>query len=225
MSLKKSIVFILVLALVALAFYFALIKDASAPNIAPANSPDATIPSGWATDTNDARDFSIAYPDQLTPTTSFQSYYHLSWAWRSGASGDQSTGTRLLAIPVYRVTQNNAYPRYYDAEIRIGESANPYDVAHCMDNNQTGRGTATTSAVINGIPFTVFQLADAGMMQYLKGVSYRTIHNGACWAIEQLSAGSSYRDDPPSPNDISDTTLDAYYNGMLPIIETFRFIH
>lgn len=223
MSLKKSIISILVLALAALAVYFALTKGANAPQIAPTNSPAAAVPSGWTTYTNDAQGFSIAYPDQLTPTTTFESYYHLSSAWRSGAFGDQSTGTRLLAIPAYRVTQNNAYPRYYDAEIRIGESGNPYDVAHCMDNNQTGIGAATTSAVINGVPFTVFQLADAGMMQYLKGISYRTIHNGACWAIEQLAAGSSYRDDPPSINDISDETLNAYYSGMSSIIQTFRF--
>ena len=60
--------------------------------------------------------------------------------------------------------------------------------------------------MINGITFNKLIIQDAAMMQYLEGISYRTVHNGMCFAIEQLKTGSNYREES-SPEDIPDAEL------------------
>jgi hypothetical protein len=62
------------------------------------------------------------------------------------------------------------------------------------------------------------------MMQYAKGVSYRTIHDGACFALEQIETGASYRDDAPSSKDISDTVLQKHYADLATIVQSFSFV-
>jgi hypothetical protein len=61
------------------------------------------------------------------------------------------------------------------------------------------------------------------MMQYIKGFSYRTIYNNVCFAVEQLAAGSNYRDQA-SPDDISESILNGYFDKAGKIIKTFQFI-
>lgn len=182
--------------------------------------PAATNNPGWVEYRDDAYGFSIFYPAAVMPETSFKQYYHLSSAWRAMAFGEESTGTPVVAFPLIRTESDNSYPRYFGAEVRIGVSMNPSDVANCLmaGNGDYDKGVE----IINGIEFHKFEMSDAGMMQYLAGTSYRTIHNGACWAIEQLRAGSSYRDEPTN-NDVPEELLNSYYDSLFDIIKTFSF--
>lgn len=171
--------------------------------------------------------FEISYPSNLVATTTFQNYYHLNSNWRSDAALDSNgnaTGEPIVSIPIYRINNSNngayvSYPLYYDAELRIGVSSDPKDVEACLLSTN---GIAGSTEIINGINFSKFTIEEAGMSQYLEGVSYRTIHNGACYAVEQLKTGSSYRD-VPNAKDISDSVLDSYYNQIPDIIKTFKF--
>lgn len=173
--------------------------------------------------TNDNYGFTFSYPASLTLETSFQSYYHLPSLWRSGATPGTS-GVSIISIPSFRIKQDNAYPRYFSAEVRIGASSDPRDIADCYKNDGSSAGIPATTEIINGTEFMKFTLGSAGMMQYMTGVSYRTIHNNTCFAIEQIQAGSTYRDDETTnTNDISDEELDSYYNSLADIVQTFRF--
>ena len=171
--------------------------------------------------------FEISYPGNLVATTTFNNYYHLGTAWRADALLDNNgnaTGEPIVSIPVYRVNNSNngayvSYPLYYDAELRIGVSSDPKDVQTCLLSTNETLGVSET---INGINFSKFIIQSAGMMQYLEGVSYRTIRNNTCYAIEQLKTGSSYRDAPNS-KDIPDPVLGSYYNQIPDIIKTFKF--
>jgi hypothetical protein len=170
--------------------------------------------------------FEITYPSNLTATTTFKNYYHLGSNWRSDAalnSDGQAAGQPIVSIPVYRIDNNSgayvSYPLYYAAELRIGVSSDPNDVKACLlPTNET----LSQPEIINGINFSKFIIENAGMMQYLEGVSYRTIHNGICYAVEQLKTGSSYRD-VPNAKDIPDSVLNSYYNQIPDIIKTFKF--
>ena len=175
-----------------------------------------------ATYTNDEYGFEIQYPKELTPVFDFKSYYHLPDYWRSDI-GPNSTGTAVVAIPVFRYDSNDSYPRYFDAEVRIGVSTSSQDLADCLTPDEPGIPFASSSEIINGVNFDKFGIESAGMMQYLKGFSYRIIHNGTCFAIEQLETGSAYRDDPPSAKDIPDTQLNAYFESLSNIVDTFKF--
>ena len=137
-----------------------------------------------------------------------------SWRVNGGAHGKT-----IAVIPVYYIKNAPAYPQYYGVEVRIGASTDPSDVKHCFDE---GSSLGVTQENINGSLFHVFKLNDAGMMQYMKGNSYRVVHNGACIAIEQLAAGSDYRDEA-SARDIPDATLEKYFDLAGDVVRSFVF--
>lgn len=172
--------------------------------------------------------FEISYPKNLTPETAFDSYYHLSSFWRAEA-GPDSTGTPVVAIPVYRIHQGGVatgkpYPLYFDAEVRVGVSNNPADIANCLKPDPGYASQKVTNVNINGLTFEKFDFQSAGMMQYLQGESYRIIHNNLCFAIEQIKTGSSYRDPSMLPG-TPDSVLNGYYDETGQIIKSFRFIN
>lgn len=170
--------------------------------------------------TNGEYGFSIFYPQRYQATTTFTSFYHLPNTWRLGALPNVD-GTPILSIVGHRIENAASYPRYFDAEVRIGANKDAKEVAACA---KVGDGELPkTPVTINGTEWSVFATQDAGMMQYAKSVSYRTVHNHTCFALEQIETGSSYRDDSASPIDIPDAQLDAYYADLAPIIQSFSF--
>jgi len=178
-------------------------------------------PSTLVTYTNDTYGFSLSYPKTITSETNFQKYYFLSVSWMAGAP-DESKGTPLLCIPVYQVTNENSYPRYWNTEVQIGVTSDPKDLQTFLSKSAFSNDPPKQE-VINGITFYVFPIQNAAMMQFMSGFSYRTIHNGIGYAIEQIKTGSNYRDDN-SPKDIPDAVLDAYFKQTDAIIKSFRFI-
>ncbi len=175
---------------------------------------------GMAIYTNGEYGFSIFYPQKDEATSSFSAYYHLSDSWRIGALPN-ATGTPIFSIIGYRTQSENTYPRYFDAEVRIGASTNRRELAACT---KVGDGELPQPDVtMNGTTWKVFASQEAGMMQYAKSLSYRTVHDGKCIALEQVQAGSSYHDDPASPKDISDADLEQHYSELTPIVQSFSF--
>lgn len=177
---------------------------------------------GWNIYKNTAYGFQISYPQETIPETVFKTFYHLSGSWRA-ENLSNSTGTPIVAFPVYRIENENSYPRYYDAEVRIGVSTSTYDVADCISSNPYTTASSTET-VINGSTFYEFPIQNAGMMQYLEGRSFRTVHNGMCFAVEQLRTGSSYRDTTSSVENI-DAALRGYFDTGWDIVKTFRFLN
>jgi hypothetical protein len=170
--------------------------------------------------TNGTYGFSIFYPSQDPVETTFDEQYHLPGTWRVNALQD-ATGTPVIAIVGYQTKSSSSYPRYFESEVRIGVSSDPKEVAAC---ETTGNGeTALPSVSINGVSWKAFTLQDDGMMQYLSGMSYRTVHDGSCYALEQIETGSSYQDDPPSSADISEATLTQHYKDLTSIVQSFSF--
>lgn len=181
------------------------------------------IPSGMALYTDAQYGFSLQYPQMLTPTTTFAQYYHLPTSWRALADPG-STGVGVVAIPVFRIDQGGVatgkpYPLYFDAEVRVGVGD---DTTTCYNTDAGYTSQKVTDVVINGVAFKKFDFEGAGMMQYVQGESYRAIHNGKCFAVEQIETGSSYRDETMLPG-IPDATLKGYYDQAGEIIQTFRF--
>jgi hypothetical protein len=183
---------------------------------------EATEPSltGLSIYTNGQFGFSIFYPSQDKVETTFDQQYFLPTTWRVDAF-PEATGTPIIALVGYQTGSSDSYPRYFEAEVRVGASANPHEVAAC--DSPTGDEASLPDKIINGVTWKAFVLENVGMMQYLKGISYRTIHDNTCFALEQIETGSDYRDASSSPNDIPDTTLDQHYNNLNSIAESFSF--
>ena len=152
--------------------------------------------------------------------TVFDSQYHLPATWRVNALTNAS-GTPVIAVVGYSTKSDTSYPRYFETEVRVGVSSDPKEIAACekVSNGEV----AGQDAVINGVTWKTFGLQDAGMMQYLSGTSYRTVHNNVCYALEQVETGSSYRDDASSSLDISDAVLKEKFDALTTIIQSFSF--
>ena len=178
--------------------------------------------SGRSLYTNGEYGFVISYPDTARLEEKFAAQYHLGTYWRASALPD-ATGTPILAIVSYSTESDHSYPRYYTTQVRLGASTDPKEVAGCLKVTPNQGETALPDATFNGTTWKAFSFQSAGMMQYAKGVSYRTIHEGKCIALEKIATGSSYRDDPDSPDDVSDDVLNARYENLSAIVETFTF--
>jgi len=165
--------------------------------------------------------FSIAYPKSIIPEKTFQKYYLLSDQWMAGVN-EGSKGLSLLALPVFRVTNENSYPRYWNVEVRIGITTDPDELQTLLSESVVGE-EPPKSILINGCEFFRFPIKEAGMMQLMEGYSYRTIHGGIGYVIEQIKTGSTYREEESS-KDIPDTVLDDYFQQTENIIHSFRFI-
>lgn len=175
--------------------------------------------------TNARYGFSIDYPSDVTATTTFSTYYHLQNTWRAEAAPG-SVGTNVIAIPVFQVNHGGVatgqpYPLYFDAEVRVGVSSSTKAVANCLKPDPGYSDQTISNVLLGGVAFKKFDFGDAGMMQYVKGESYRAVHGGLCYAVEQTETGSDYRDPTMTPG-LSDQQLTAYYNAAGDIAQTFR---
>lgn len=172
---------------------------------------------------NNPYHFSIVYPSALHLYTSYTTFKHLAVNWRANAPLNNQ-GTGILEIPIVQIdNEGNAkakpYPLFYTAVLRVGVSPN---VAHCYDTDEGYTNQKVGSLTIDGVPFKTFEFSDAATMQYMKGISYRAIHNNTCYVIEQIAHGSIYKDETMLPG-TSDEELNKYYLKAGNIIRTFNF--
>jgi hypothetical protein len=187
--------------------------------IEQANPASIDSTAHWKTYQNKEYGFEIKYPRNLQIETTFRSYYHLSNKWRAEAY-DETKGKPVISIPIYRISNSDSsgryitYPLYFSAELRIGVSSDTTDIANYLKYYPTESGFSPMTVIINGIVFHKFAIHEAGMSQYLNGISYRAIHHGKCYVVEQLETGSSAIDEP-NPKDIPDSVLNSYYREYL----------
>lgn len=191
-------------------------------SVAPRTASSTPNLAGQAIFTDGEYGFTIRYPQSDATDYDFASFYHLPANWRANAAPD-ATGTPIIAIVGYRTASDHSYPRYFDAEVRIGASRDAKEVERCEQPATEQAEQQLPDAVLGGTTFKAFSFESAGMMQYVKGVSYRTVRDGACLAIEKLETGSSYRDDPPSADDIPEATLTRAYQALDAVVESFAF--
>lgn len=194
-------------------------NDAFGTQHTPTIIPDVTV--GQAIYTNGTHGFTVFYPENATVDYTFDATYHVGTQWRVNAL-PEGTGTPLVSFVTYAHESDISYPRYFYAMVRIGASDDPKELARCTHVAKDEGETELADVTINGMIWKAFSFESAGMMQYARGTSYRTEFEGKCIALEKVRTGSSYREEA-SPNDISDSVLDAEYGKLDRIIESFTF--
>lgn len=204
-----------VLILAGIAWYFGMRPQETAPAV---QAPVQEIPltEGQAIYTNGEEGFLIAYPEGARVAEVFENA-HLLGAWSVSST---LPGVPLLEILSYTRTSDTDYPRYFDALVRLGVSRDKEALRAC---EKAGNGeVALGERTIGDVAWHAFAYSDAGMMKYVRATSYRTVHNGACYALEEIVAGSSYRDEP-NANDLTEQALAHESEKLRAITETFRF--
>lgn len=187
--------------------------------VVPNTPPEAS--EGLAIYTNGLYGFSVFYPEASDVSYVFDMAYHVGSAWRTNAL-PESIGDPVVSIVPYAVESESSYPRYFSAMVRIGASSDEQEIARCESRAEDQGETQLPDTVINGHTWKAFSFESAGMMQYASGVSYRTVVEDRCIAMEMIQAGSSYREDA-SELDIPDEVLDAEYEKLSEIVESFTF--
>lgn len=220
MSWKHHRIWIIaVLAIAGALILWFILTPAGSDTSTSGSSMPTTTPSlaGSAIYTNGEYGFTLIYPETAKLEEYFSTEQRLTSDWRVNAI---STGTPILALIGYGTVSERSYPRHYYAIVRVGASTDPKELAACEKPTPNRNETELPDAVINGATWKAFSFGDAAMMQYVKGVSYRVLHEGTCLAVEQIQSGSSYRDDPDSPEDIADSELTARYEALHSIVES-----
>jgi hypothetical protein len=184
--------------------------SATATDASPA-APAA--PAG--TFTSDAWNFRIDVPPGWTVRRDFRSSYLANGAWKSFAS-PASHGQPVLALTM------PGSDKITDAEIRIGASRDARELHDCATPPSAVRPGSVETRTIGGVGFTTFEAADAAMSHHLEVHAYRTVRNGACYAIDLLVFGVNpavY--DPPATPPFSDAHAFAAMRGVL---QSLRFV-
>jgi hypothetical protein len=159
--------------------------------------------------------FRIDVPPGWTVRRDFRSGYLSNGAWKTFAAPD-SRGE-----PVVSLTMPGS-DRITDAEIRIGASRAADEVQRCTRPPSAVRSGSIATQRINGVTFTTFQAADAAMSHRLDVHAYRTVRNGACYAIDLLVFGVNpdvY--DPPATPPFSDAEA---FDAMRTVLQGLRFV-
>lgn len=131
---------------------------------------------------SDAWGFRVDVPPGWTIRHDFRSGYLANGAWKTFAA-PKSHGEPVVALIV------PGSDRVTDAEIRIGASRAANEVHRCTTPPSTARANSIATQRINGVTFTTFEAADAAMSHHLDVHAYRTVHAGACYAIDLLVFG------------------------------------
>lgn len=196
----------------------------SGNSLMPAPEQAASVPltESQGIYTNGTYGFAIFYPEAARIEYAFSPDYHLGTQWRAYAL-PESTGTAILAIIPYSIRSEVSFPRYFNAMVRIGASEDPDEIARCEKPSEDQGEEALSDVSIGGHVWKAFSFEDAGMMQYASGISYRTLHEGRCIAMEQVRTGSSYREGAPSEGDIPEERLAAEYAKLDAIVQSFSF--
>ncbi len=165
--------------------------------------------------TNRQYSFTLQYPKDLAPADGGD-----TWSTAAAIEGGSRQGTAIVTITMVDISHDSTkpypYPLFFRAWVSVGVSPDTADCYNDIDHS------VLKDVTIGGLPFKVGSTGDAGMMKYMEVTSYRIIHDGACYAAEQVDYGSDYRDENTLAG-LSDDQLQAYYDEAGVIARSIRF--
>ncbi len=227
---SKFLALALFVALPFIGFYYgmqygrmtAILGEISTINLKSSGTADNSAayyndPAEWQIDANNiAGGFNIAYPLDFDTQDNYSATPSTDWRLNANAPGVKYF---TLTVPRAFEPQTN----FVDATLTVGASQDSAAIASCLTPDQLGEPTtAALSATINGIAFTIFKFNGAGAGNYYETTSYRTLHAGACYAVEYTVHSGQIANYPSSYNlqPFDGSKIDSL---MQNIVGTFRF--
>ncbi|MDR3571813.1 MAG: hypothetical protein P4L81_06520 [Candidatus Pacebacteria bacterium] len=217
---------LLIVLVVALAFYFGLTTGQSTSTTSAAatstqstttaaSTLSTTTSAQTTTYTNPSAGYSITYPTAFAVTTSNSPAPSTDWRVNNVA---QAPGikTFTLTVPSSFEPQTN----FVGATLTVGYSQSNLALADCLIA-KNGEATSTTQS-INNATFAVFTMRNPGAGQLYDTTSYRTTHAGACYAVEYTIHSAQLGNYPQSSGmqQFDETRVSAL---LAAIVGTFKF--
>ena len=171
----------------------------------------------WQTAEDSAGAFSIAYPGDFS--TNDGAIPEVTQNWSLSSNGTTGDLFFTLTIPSLFEPQTN----FADATLTVGASKDATAVMQCLTSNMTdGPITATSTETINGVVFTVLPSSGVGAGNIYDTTSYRTVHNGKCYAVE-YTIHSSQLGNYPTQYNLQQFDPAPLKDVLNRIVGTFKF--
>ncbi|MEK7511009.1 MAG: hypothetical protein AAB582_02140 [Patescibacteria group bacterium] len=205
------IIAVLLISGIALAWLIAQTPAPAAPVVEPVatTTPDLV---GQSIYTNGEYGFAMVYPASAAVED-------LPRAWRANAPLE-SKGTPIVTITTYTVPDEQVVTRALTS-VSIGASTDPVDMSTCEritpDRGETQRADET----FGGATWKVFAYQEADMQLSVQGVSYRTLRDGTCYALETYRLLKGYKEEGINVDEV--TRIDAEYAKLDEIVKSFSF--
>lgn len=178
------------------------------------NSAVTTGPgAGGATTTlmGPGNSFSFDYPSQFTVSAGNSS----TTQWMQNTT---VPGTILAQVTMPPSLQPNT--NFQGATFTVGTSNKSSAVSNCLVQKN---GNASSSVVtINGTSFTRITYGDAGAGNFYDIVSYRTVHDNACYALEYVIHSTNIQNYPPGT--ITQFDQSSVQSMLESMVQSFRFM-
>ena len=180
---KKILIFIVFIALVGFAVYTnksTVTPIEELPSITGEESADQTFTGST---------FSFDYPKDLNPEGNMGKYS--DYSWRLNAPMNEGVALAMVTIP--KSIQPNT--NLSDSRFTVGASTDAQAIKNCLiaTNGEAALGEST----IDGLSYKKFELADAAAGNRYDTISYRIIHDNACYAIEYTIHSTAIDNYPP----------------------------
>ncbi len=179
---------------------------------------------------DEAKTFSFSYPRDFRVVGSDMG---LTEMWRQNST---AMGSLLATVVIPRSFQPKT--NFSEAVFTVGMSVDPQAVATCTvpsngeqyavsggkgDAPRASRSDKPTAVRINGTAFTKITFSDAAMSNYQDTVSYRTLRDGACYAVEYMihSTNRAVYDSTQGITEFDRTRIEEIMEG---IVRSFSFL-
>jgi hypothetical protein len=215
---KTLLGIVIILAVLGAAWYS---RHTAVPVAAPTIS--TSTPSGGATTTP-------AVATYRSDRGGFTFQYDASYTMREDTSGPysgwpfltQQAGTKSVTISISTTTQPQT--NFAGAEFRVAYSSSSNALAKCatVDPNQNFP-SAVSQEVVNGIRFTSYKTSDAGAGNFYNTTSFRTLHAGACYAVDLMIHSTNIANYPPE-RQIQQFDAAKAESALRAILQTFKFL-
>lgn len=168
---------------------------------------------GWITHTNEDPAFSVSYPEAFEFSVGAPAGREAGfWSELSEAGGETFA---TLTLPGTFMPESN----FSEARIMFGASDQAAAVEDC--STYTGNRAETEDAQIQDQPFTRIETADAGAGNFYETVSYRIVHNDACFAIEYVIHSTNINNYPEGT--VEEFDKEEVVRLLEEVVHTFTF--
>jgi len=163
----------------------------------------------------------LSYASSLTPTRNFAGRPLMNRGWRQMWDG-APIGRGVGIVRFWELAKPTDGQGQVTEMIQVGFSRSATVIATCgTAGTRSGSGRRLPDRMLGGHRWTVYANGDAGMSQAIRATNFRTVVNGACYAIDRVTYSAAAAP-PPRRNAPPQAVAAARMDAILATIKIGR---